>query len=52
MKKLYNLQFIKRGDYKIKYIAFICLLIILEKTICTQTDYFGAFTIDYDKVNK
>lgn len=32
------------------YIFFLCSLILIKNSLCTQTDYFGVFDVDYSKV--
>jgi len=32
------------------YLIILSFLILLNSSICTQTDYFEAFKVDYDKV--
>ena len=51
MRNKILLEIILLNSGKYRFIASICFLILLQNSICTQTDYFGVFDVDFIKVN-
>ena len=50
MKKVFNSQFSEKQNCKIKLLLLIITILLFKNTQSSQTDYFGAFTINYEKV--
>lgn len=43
---------VKKHDKAGLFIYLLLIIFLTEKAACTQTDYFGTFTVDYEKVTK